>query len=78
MYACCHTYHNTTIMRFHLLVALVSRARQDRMEGTGSEGKELVPHFCVFACTIDAFCCLCFLQIKVDRDVKDKPDQCVS
>ena len=42
------------------------------------EWKELVPQICAFACTIDAFCCLCFLQIKVDRDVKDKPDQCVS
>ena len=65
-------------MLFHLLVALVSRARQDRMEGTGSEWKELVPQICAFACTIDTFCCRCFLQIKVDRDVKDKPDQCVS
>ena len=43
-----------------------------------TEWKGLVPLFCAFACTIDTFCCRCFLQIKVDRDVKDKPDQCVS
>ena len=45
---------------------------------TKTDWKELVPQICAFACTIDTFCCRCFLQIKVDRDVKGKPDQCVS
>ena len=43
-----------------------------------TEWKGLVPQICAFACTIDTFCCRCFLQIEVDRHVKDKPDQCVS
>ena len=67
-----HLCYRTTIVHIGLFHVLVHAK---------TEGKGLIAQICAFACTtvcIDAFCCRCFLQIQVDDNVKDKPDQCVS